>query len=65
MLNSEEAQACIQFLDRCPVTGHQERYAMNTIVNKLAEMVKDPKAPPAPPAPLPKKKGGRRATTSD
>jgi hypothetical protein len=51
MLNPEEAKACIQFLDRCPVTGHQERYAMNTLVNKLAYIVEPPAKPDTPPNP--------------
>lgn len=55
MLNSDEARACIQFLDRVQLTGHQERHAMNTIVNKLAPLVKDPADPPATP---PKKEEG-------
>lgn len=58
MLNSDEARACIQFLDRVQLTGHQERHAMNTIVNKLAPLVKDPADPADPPAPPPKKEEG-------
>ena len=45
MLTPEECKALIQFLDRVSVTGHQERQAMNQVVQKLAQMSVVPDAP--------------------
>lgn len=39
LLNAEEATAVLQFLDRVQLTGHQERHAMNTVVNKIATLI--------------------------
>lgn len=47
MLSKEEAKATLQFLDRVSVTGHQERFAMNQITEKLANIA-DPAPMPAP-----------------
>ena len=45
MLNKEEIQITLQFLDRVSITGHQERMALNTIYAKLVQALQ-----PAPPA---------------
>lgn len=38
MLTPEECKAAIQFLDRVTLTGHNERTAMNAVVQKIAQM---------------------------
>ena len=45
MLTAEECKATIEFLDRCTLTGHVERQAMNLIISKLQTVIN----PPAPP----------------
>jgi len=35
MVNAEEAQAILRFLDRVQIQGHGERDAMNVIYSKL------------------------------
>ena len=40
----EEAKVLLTFLDRVPITGHQERQSMNLVVQKLAMYAKA--APP-------------------
>lgn len=37
-LTNEEANVILQFLDRVATTGHQERNAMNVVVEKLAQI---------------------------
>ena len=44
MLTPEECNAILKFLDRCSITGHGERQAMNAIVQKIYVMSQ----PPAP-----------------
>jgi len=38
MLTNKEAAVTLKFLDRCPLTGHGERQAMNAIVQKIYAM---------------------------
>ena len=47
-LTPEEANVILQFLNRVPVTGHQERNSMNIIVDKLIPVAQPTAAAPAP-----------------
>lgn len=49
-LTSEEANLILRFLDRVAVTGHQERQAMNAVVDRLIPIAQ-PSQAPAPAAP--------------
>ncbi len=42
MLDSNDIQLIITFLDRAEIKGHQERAAMNSVVNKLVQMANPP-----------------------
>lgn len=44
MLTPEMAKVILKFLDRTPITGHQERDAMNTVTEAL-ENISVPKRP--------------------
>ena len=47
MLTTEEINVILQFLDRVAITGHQERNAMNVVVEKLTTLAKTPETTPA------------------
>ena len=54
MLTKEEATTLYTFLDRTPITGHQERQAMNILVSKLnniANPLPEPEPDPEPEEP--------------
>ena len=40
MLDTNECNIILQFLDRVAITGHNERQAMNMITKKLQDTVK-------------------------
>jgi len=46
LLNKDDANTCLQFLDRVPVTGHQERAAMNQLAGKLYTLANPQATPP-------------------
>ena len=48
MLTPQEAKTIFDFLNRCAITGHQERMAMNLIVNKLENIANPPPEPEEP-----------------
>lgn len=43
LLTTQELNVAYEFLNRVTVTGHQERNAMNVLVNRLQEVTEKPK----------------------
>ncbi len=46
MLTKEDCANLVEFLDRTPIKGHNERVAMNNIVNKIIAISKNQEVTP-------------------
>lgn len=58
MLTKLQAERALGFLDKCPITGHETRYAMEDLVQALVNIINEPVVDPdetPPEKPDPKK----------